>query len=222
MNREIRVKGTDSISVRPDTIELRIMAEGVYSDYALAVKKSAEATELLRNYIEQSGLDPKDLKTVHFNIDTEYESYRDENDNWKKRFVGYQFDHRMYIRFPNDNAMLGKVLYQLSKCPVEVEFSINYTVNDKAAVKNELLAKAVDDSKTKAEVLARVAGVQLCEIKSIDYSWGELEIYSEPLHYLRDCSFPGSECDIDGSYGIDIEADDINLQDTVTIVWSIG
>ena len=83
-------------------------------------------------------------------------------------------------------------------------------------VKNELLAKAVQDSKIKAEILSKASGVTLGDIINIDYSWGEIEIYSEPIQ-----NYCLAESTISESYNIDIEADDIDVQDNVTIVWEI-
>ena len=214
MKRTIRVTGKGKISVKPDTIRLNIEAEGTYKEYILSVKKSTEHTNLLRDTMSKAGLDPKNLKTVHFGIDTDYERYRDKNGDYQRRFIGYTYTHNLYIQFPNDNEQLGKVLYQLANNEVNVEFSIRHTVKDVDDVKNELLGKAVEDSKTKAEVLAKAAGVSLGEIKTIDYSWGEIEIYSKPMDGMR-LAAPIEE------YDIDIEADDIDVEDTVSIVWEI-
>lgn len=219
MNRTIRVTGKGRVSVKPDTICLIIEAEGIYADYETTVKKSAEDTELLKATIEKAGLDANDLKTTRFNIDSEYESYRDENDNYKRRFVGYKYQHNAKISFPNDNKQLGRILYQLANSEVHVEFSVRHTVKDVETVKNQLLGKAVEDSKIKADVLSKAAGVSLGAIISIDYSWGELEIYSEPVYDMK-LMAPMADAGA-GSYDIDIEADDIDVQDTVTIVWSI-
>ena len=68
-------------------------------------------------------------------------------------------------------------------------------------------------------LLAAAAGVSLGEIKSIDYSWAELEIYSEPMDgfmMAETSSLTSSD-----SFDIDIEADDIDVRDTVTIEWEI-
>ena len=73
----------------------------------------------------------------------------------------------------------------------------------------------------KAAVLAETAGVHLGGICKIDYSWGEIDIYSQ--------SFEMMECNSDlrlseaggDAYHIDIEADDIDVQDTVTVIWEI-
>ena len=221
MERVIRVTGRGKISVKPDTIRLRIDASKVCKEYSDAVKESAGDTKVLRETMEKAGLDPTELKTVNFNIDSEYESYRDKHNDYQRRFAGYRYRHNLYIQFPNDNEKLGRVLYELANCSMGVEFSIRHTVKDIEAVKNELLGKAIEDSKIKAEVLSKSAGVSLGEIKTIDYSWGEMEIYSQPMGditLLESLSYLQSASD---SYGIDIEADDIDVEDTVTVVWGI-
>lgn len=218
MGRNIRVTGKGKLSVKPDTICLAIEVQGVFPDYEKTIKESADQTKVLRKSLEKSGLSGKELKTKHFSIQAEYESYRDKNDDYKRRFVGYKFEHHTEIRFPNDNKQLGRTLYELSQCPVEVEFTISYTVSNPEDVKNELLKKAVEDSKTKAEILAKSAGVNLGEIERIDYSWGELQIVSRPID-----KFMGQPMlfEAEASYDIDIEADAIDVDDTVTIEWEL-
>ena len=220
MERMIRVTGKGKVSVKPDMIQLGIEAGGLYSEYYEAVKKSAKETTLIRNAITAAGIDPKGLKTDRFSVNTEYENYQDRNNNWKRRFAGYKYEHAMHILFPNDNKVLGKVLYELSVCPAKVEFSIRYTVSDTEEVKNAVLEKSVTDSKKKALSLTKAAGVELGDIVTIDYSWGKLEIYSDTMNnmMLKDCSI-----DIGGdhSYDVDIDADDIDVEDTVTVIWEI-
>lgn len=216
MDRIIRVTGESRISVHPDTIQLKITAEGISEEYGKAVKKSAIESDLIRNSISRAGLDPKDLKTILVNIEPEYEQYQDQQYNWKKKFIGYKHSHYMSVRFPNDNTILGRVFDELARCPVKVEFSIQYTVNDSEAAKNALLARAVSDSKEKAVILTEAAGVTLGDIVTIDYSWGELEIYSQPWNVMKHDVL---ECA--GGSDFNFEASDINLQDTVTVVWEI-
>lgn len=216
MERTIRVKGKGKISVKPDMIRLDIIANEVCKEYDEVIEKSALCIKKIKETVKKAGLNDKELKTVKFDVDSKYENYRDRNNNYKSRLVGFQYTQKFYIQFPNDNLQLGKILYELSHCDVNVEFSIKHTVKDITAVKNELLSKAVQDSKTKAEILAKSSGVTLGDIINIDYSWGEIEIYSEPIqnYYL-------AESTISEPYNIDIEADDIDVQDTITIVWEI-
>lgn len=214
MERTIRVKGKGKISVKPDTIKITINAEGLRWNYDETIEQSTQDTRILRDALKNAGLDPKNLKTTYFSIDSKYKSYHDKNNDYKEKFAGYEYHHLTYIQFDNDNKILGKVLYELAHCDVKVKFDINYTVKDKEKVKNDLLEKAVEDSTTKAKVLAKASSVKLKEILNIDYSWGEIDIYSSPMDDLM-------VCEAKSSYDIDIEADDIDVQDTVTITWTI-
>ncbi len=214
MERTIRVKGKGKISVKPDTIKITIKAEGLRWNYDETIEQSTHDTRILRDALKNAGLNPKNLKTTYFSIDSKYKSYHDKNNDYKEKFVGYEYNHSAYIEFDNDNKILGKVLYELAHCDVEVNFEINHTVKDKEKVKNDLLEKAVEDSTTKAKVLAKASGVKLKEILNIDYSWGEIDIYSSPMDDWM-------VCEAKSSYDIDIEADDIDVQDTVTITWTI-
>ena len=42
MERTIRVTGKGKLSVKPDTIRLRINMEGIYPEYAVTLQKSSE------------------------------------------------------------------------------------------------------------------------------------------------------------------------------------
>ena len=221
MERTIRVTGKGKISVKPDTIRLRISMEDTFREYDDALRHSTDSAELLKGMFEGLGYDRKALKTVLFNINTEYESYQDRDKSWKRRFKGYKYTHRMKLEFPAENKRLGKILYALAHCPVSPEFSIEYTVADPEAAKNELLGKAVKDSMQKASVLAEASGVKLDKILTIDYSWGEIDFVSRPLQEmsLRCCA---EDACSPASYDMDIEPDDIDITDTVTVVWNIA
>ena len=129
----------------------------------------------------------------------------------------------MKIEFDSDNERLGKILYALARCELHPEFTISYTVKDQEAAKNELLGKAVADAKEKANVLAKAADLQLKEIQTVDYSWGEISMEVRPVGgMLRANKMMAAECAEDAAYGMDIEPDDITVSDTVTVVWEIG
>ena len=140
---------------------------------------------------------------------------------YKQRFVGYRFRHLLKVEFDSDNERLGKILYALGNCALNPEFRISYTVKDPEAAKNELLGKAVKDAKEKAAVITAAAGVTLKDIQSIDYSWGEIEFEVSPMNRLMKACAPVVAC-ADSSYDLDIEPDDIEVADTVTVVWEIS
>lgn len=60
---------------------------------------------------------------------------------------------------------------------------------------------------------------KLGDIVSIDYSWGEISFVSEPI---QNFAFASAEKTMGSpGYDIDIEADDIDVTDTVTVIWNI-
>lgn len=218
MERIIKVTGKGRLSVKPDLIQLSINLSDIREDYEAALEQSSKQTEELRNCLKKLGFSGTDLKTISFNVDTKYESYTDENRQWKQRFIGYEFRHMLKLEFNADNKLLGRVLYALANCSASPEFNIRYTVKDTDNAKNELLAKAVEDSKSKALVLAVAAGVELNEILSIDYSWGELDIVSQPMDRMLACEAKISD---EAGYNINIEPENIDITDTVTVIWEI-
>ena len=218
--RTIRVTGKGQIKVKPDTTRITMSLEGTYPDYGEALRRSSQDTEHLKDLLSAFGFERSDLKTLNFSVDTEYESYKDKG-TYKQRFVGYKFHHLMKVEFFSDNERLGKVLYALANCPVKPEFRLSYTVSDPEAAKNELLGKAIKDAKEKAGVLTQAAGVELKDIQSIDYSWGEINFEVQPMNRMivaDECMAAPMAAE---SYDMDIEPDDIEVSDTVTVIWEI-
>lgn len=222
MERTMKVTGKGKISVKPDTVRIIITQSDIIQVYEDAISESAEKKNALSRSLAELGFEKDALKTLHYDVNTEYESRQDESGYWKQRFAGYRYTHRMKLEFPSDSDRLGKVLAAAAACPGQPEFSIQYTISDPEAAKNELLFKAVEDSKVKASVLSKAAGVELKEIISIDYSWGEIDLVTKPVSLMmaRDCN--GAASKRESSAGLDIEAEDIDVTDTVTVVWSIG
>ena len=221
--RTIRVTGKGQIKVRPDTTRITISLEGTWPEYGETLRHSSQDTERLKDVLSAFGFERSDLKTLNFNVETEYESYKDKG-TYKQRLIGYKFTHMMKVEFLSDNDRLGKVLYALANCPLKPEFRLSYTVSDPEAAKNDLLGKAVTDAKEKASVLTQAAGVTLKDIQSIDYSWGEIDFEYRPMNrmLMADEYLARPMAAERPSYDMDIEPDDIEVSDTVTVLWEIG
>ena len=221
--RTIRVTGKGQIKVKPDTTRITMSLEGTWPEYGETLRHSSQDTERLKDVLSAFGFERSDLKTLNFNVETEYESYKDKG-TYKQRLIGYKFTHMMKVEFPSDNDRLGKALYALANCPLKPEFRLSYTVSDPEAAKNDLLGKAVTDAKEKASVLTQAAGVTLKDIQSIDYSWGEIDFEYRPMNrmLMADECLARPMAAESPSYDMDIEPDDIEVSDTVTVLWEIG
>lgn len=212
--KTIKVTGKGRLKLRPDTIRLSLTLSGVEQAYDAALSTSSKDTNRLSDAFKTVGFSREDLKTKTFNISTEYESY-EENGNWKQRFLGYRYLHVLRVEFDADNTLLGQVLAALADCQVNAELQISYTVKDPDTAKNQLLAKAVADAGEKAHVLSEAAGVSLKAIQNIDYAWGEYNYEVRPMDSLA------RPLAAKASFDLNIEPDDIDVSDTVTVTWEI-
>jgi len=214
-NRTIVVKGTGKYSAAPDLIVLKIKLEAFKQHYFQTMEYAAELLEALRFAIQSAGHDEKALKTTRFNIDTKFERYK-KLDEWQERFIGYISEHSLSLEFDFDMEKLGATLEAISKCKAKPKLNIKFSIKDPGAVSEQLLQNAIENAKLKADILAKSAGVKLGAIQRIDYNWGELNIYSETDYTLRE------ECrDYISSVSMDITPKDIDMSDTVTVVWEI-
>jgi uncharacterized protein YggE len=115
--------------------------------------------------------------------------------------------------------LLAATLAAIAECEAKPEFSIRFSVKDGNAISEQLLISAVENATAKARVLSKAAGVELGEIMYIDYSWGELRLFSETEVEPRMMACMAADSAV-GS--IDIEPEDVDVSDSVTVVWSIG
>ena len=216
--RTIKVTGRGKIKLHPDTTVVTMSLTGGSPDYAETLRRSSEDTETLRELLTGFGFGRDDLKTLNFHVDTEYEGYQ-EDGAYRQRLVGYKFFHTLKLEFPSDNARLGALLGALARCPVQPELQLSYTVRDRETAKNALLAAAVADAQAKAAVLASAAGMTLGALQSIDYALGEPDLAVRPMN--RGVLMAKSAAP-EAAYDLNIEPDDIEAADTVTLAWEIA
>ena len=219
MERTIRVTGTGEISIKPDLTIINLEFRRVFPSYEETLKAAAQDITIVKKALKGIGLGPDSVKTTDFNVGINYEYYYDENNRSQKRFNGYFCEQSLKIKFDVDNNLLGKVLYQLAIIDINSEFNIVYGVKDMEKAKNELLAKAIKDSKEKAKIITESAGVELGDIVDINYSWLDIEFRTREYTLAR--PMMSRSLDTKGRFDIDIDPDDIKKSDNITVVYQI-
>lgn len=218
MMKTITVKGVGSVSVKPDLIVISMNLETKNKDYEKTMDYAAQRIDLLNDALEEIGFEKKSVKTTDFHVRTQYESVKDKDGTYKRVFDGYVCAHSLKVEFDFDTKRLAKVLSAIAACFASPELSVAFTVKDSSAVSEELLKSAAKNAVKKAETLCQASGAKLGELISIDYSWGEINVYSDTGYGVeRSCMMKADACLSD----IDIEPDDVKVRDTVTFVWEI-
>ena len=217
--RTITVKGTGNVSARPDYIVLSLNIEAISETYDRAMTEASERIKKLQDAAVLVGYEKSDLKTTSFNVQTRYENVKDRQGNYKREFAGYACSYHLKLAFNFDSKQLAKVISAIANCGAQPEISIAFTVKNPERISEELLINATENAKTKAEILCKVSGNALEQLLNIDYSWGELNVFSRTTYDGEDCIQPlmaMSKC-----AAPEIEPDDIDVSDTVTFTWGI-
>ncbi len=219
MSKAITVKGVGKVSASPDFVVLSMVLESQDLIYEKAMDDAAQNIEQLNTALEMVGFEKKSVKTTNFNVRTDYEYKRTRNGDNERVFNGYVVKHNLKVEFDFDSKRLAKTLSVVGSCLAHPQLTISFTVKDPTAIKEEMLRLAVENAKRKAEILCDAAGKQLGDLLSIDYNWGELNIYSDTRYDMEDSCLAAP---MTAKFAeIDIEPDDIDVSDSVTFVWEI-
>ena len=178
MPRTITVKGMGNVKTAPDYVVVSMNLETQAMEYEETMERAAQQIDYLNTSLEAVGFEKKSVKTTNFNVRTDYESVKDKNGNYKSVFNGYVCSHRLKVEFDFDTKRLAQTLSAISKSLAKPELSIAFTVKDPSAINKELLRSATINAREKAEVLCEASDVELGDLLTIDYNWGELNIVS--------------------------------------------
>ncbi len=217
MARTISVTGTGRANARPDWVEISITRKSQKLDYDKAVETAGARMQSIIDSLTAVGFHREDLKTVSYEIKVDYIYVNDRVRGQERQFNGYVVDHRMKLSFPLDRERLSSALRALAGCMSHPEFDIEFTVKDDTLLREELLRSAAENALSSARILCAASGVELGQLQSIDYTWGEVRFRSPTT-----CSLGTREIRAGDTGAIpDFEPDDIDTSESATFVWEI-
>lgn len=208
--KTIRVQGKGTVSQAPDRIRIAFTVSGNHLDFTQTVGDCNAGIEALRAAAKESGIDPSELKTTHFDVreDTEYLS-------GKHLFIGFRATHRLGIVLPINKVLLGRFLSAVCRGKAKPQVNLAFEVSDPEGLKQKVLASAVENAKCRATTIADASGIKLSAISHIEYGYAEIRISSQS------CGMALESSELIGDVAPDFEPDDIEANDTVTITWEI-
>ena len=215
--RTITVKGVGTASTPPDLTVISLNINEKAQEYADSINGANGRIEKLQAAIAGVGFAKDDLKTLSFNARTNYESYHDENGNYKQRFAGYVCEYHLKLTMDFDNKRLSETLEAIANSGADAEQSISFTVKEPEKVSARLLKAATENAREKAEVLCAASGVTLGELVNIEYNWNDISIHSASVYSERARGVAA----VPLAATPDFTPDDIKSSDTATFIWEI-
>lgn len=178
----IVVEGKGEVQAVPDiaTVTFSIRKEG--KTVKEAQDEVSKVEKLALDSLKTNNVADKDVKTSNASFYPKYEykydypklapctiEYGCPPQNGKNVIVGYEASESITVKVRNVDTV-GKVMQDLGTVGVSDLNGPNFAIDDEETLKTEARAKAIDDAKSKAEVLAKDLGVRLVRIVSFNES----------------------------------------------------
>jgi uncharacterized protein YggE len=208
----ISVKGVGHVTMPPDIVVITFRMSRLNRVYRDSVEELNERVEGLRSAIVNADVDRDQLKTTLFNVSPEY-----EHDRNKSVFKGWRAQHSLRLELPIDRERLNRVLEAITSADIESQLNVQFEVRDRAALRQRTLEDATRAARASAEAIAGAAGCRLGKVLKMDYGWSE--VYFKSLEYTLDRA--GSARPHESISAPDIEPEDVDASDSVTVVWEL-
>lgn len=216
MDRTITVRGIGTASVKPDFIAITLNIVSKDMEYTKSVENANKRIEMLQNAVVSSGFAKDDLKTLSFNVRTNYEGETDEHGRYRNVFAGYVCRYTLKLSFDMDAKRLAETLTAISDSGANAEFSIQFTVKDPEKISAELLRSATENARQKAEILCEASGAKLGTLIKIDYDWTDINVYSASAYTME------MERGVAAAGAVpEFEPEDIKSSDSAAFIWEI-
>ncbi|MDE7362023.1 MAG: SIMPL domain-containing protein [Oscillospiraceae bacterium] len=214
MDRTITVRGVGTVSVKPDFIAITLNIVSKDMEYSKSVENANARIGLLQKAVVSSGFVKEELKTLSFNVSTNYEGETDEHGRYRNVFAGYVCRYTLKLSFDMDARKLAETLTAISESGANAEFSIKFTVKEPERVSAELLRSAAENARQKAEVLCEASGAKLGTLVKIDYDWTDINVFSPSTYKM--------EMERGVAAGVpEFEPEDIKSSDSAAFIWEI-
>lgn len=163
----IVVEGKSSVKAVPEIITFNINFSVKDTNYSKCAELALQKFESVKSEFIKNKIDEELIKTLKYSIREEREHDRNLG---KSVFKGYRADLPIRIKTKADNPQNDQI-FEIIKNNFKANFSINFVLSPDQikSIKEELISLAVEDAKSKANLLAKNVGVKLAKISKIQY-----------------------------------------------------
>lgn len=165
----ITVTGEGEVLAKPDIgqFSFSVMAEADTAE--AAQEQSAESINEIMGYLEEAGIEEKDIKTTGYNVYPRYEwetatdcLFPGECDR-ERVLRGYETTQTMYVKV-RETDKAGEFISGVGSRGATNISGLNFTIDDETALQAEAREKAIADAKEKAEALADDLGMHIVRV----------------------------------------------------------
>ncbi|MEN9912713.1 MAG: hypothetical protein RLY66_121 [Candidatus Parcubacteria bacterium] len=185
-----------------------------------ASTKAADRMNAALKAVKDAGVEEKDIKTTSYSINPKYDYEGGECNTYrctpgKSTLTGYEVGQTVQVKI-RDLKKVGDIFSTISSLNVENVNSLSFAIDDVEKFKDEARAKAIDDAKAKAEVLAKQLGVRIVKITSF------YDSSDQPMYYGREgMGGDAMVMNVKAASAPEIPAGEQTIMSSVTITYEI-
>ncbi len=168
--RAIRVSGEGKVYVAPDVARLLVGAVTTGRDLGKVTQDAAAVLQRVMAELSKAGVAPRDVRTVRHDVQVE----RPWNSSTGRAgaISGYTVTDQVQVTV-RDLGRLGAVLDQVSRAGGNTIDQLSMEKEELGPDRARALALAYAAARTKAEAIARAAGVALGEVIDVEEGFGQ-------------------------------------------------
>lgn len=183
--RQLNVTGEGKIAAKPDIAMFTASVVTQAKKVGDAQSENTKRSNAVLTFLKNKGIAEKDLKTIGYSVYPQY-VYQSPVICSPNSFCSppkppeissYEVRHTIEIKIRDLNIVDDFLEGVVSSGANEVS-SINFTLDNPEMAHAEARKKAIEDAKTKADVIARDMGVKLVRITGFSESGGPYPIYA--------------------------------------------
>lgn len=168
-NTAITVSGQGEVLAKPDIGQFSFAVRAEGETASEAQDASAEAINAIMAYLDEAGVEEKDIKTQYYNLNPKY--------RYEERVCplggycppgesvidGYEVSQNVSVKI-RDLENSGDLISGVGERGATNISGLNFTIDDETALKAEAREKAIADAKEKAKALAADLGMSVTRI----------------------------------------------------------
>lgn len=181
--RSFTAQGEGKVVAIPDVAEFTfsVITQGGRDITALQEENNTKVNRAI-NYVKDKGVEAKDITTSQYSLEPRYQ-YCNPGINGgvcpPASIVGYTISQTVAVKV-RDFSKTGDILSGIVNEGVNSVSQLTFTVDDPIGLQNEARAKAIENAKERAKVIARAGGFRVGRLLVIED--GSQPYYPTPVY----------------------------------------
>lgn len=207
VHRTITVVGEGSASAKPDIARTTIGVQVTAPALADALKQNNDKMNVIVAKIKSLGIADKDIQTSSYSVNPVHNTGKGSPND----IVGYQVSNNVALTI-RDLDKAGTVLDQITQAGANNIYGISFAIDNLTKLQTEARAKAMTDAQSRADDLARLAGVARGDVLVVSEV-----IQSNPVPLFAAAPAAARSADSEPS----VETGELSVQMRVQVVYAI-